>query len=105
MDAQGHIFYIIDECITNTRKYAQAKNVWVRMGIRANNFVAQVEDDGSGFDVADVQARYDERGSLGMINLHERTELLGGKLRIDSALGKGTRVTVIVPVKGVMKYE
>jgi signal transduction histidine kinase len=100
-DAQGHIFYIIDECITNSRKYAQAKNVWVRIGIRDNSFVAQVEDDGSGFDVAEVQDRYDERGSLGMINLHERTELLGGKIRIESAPGKGTRVTVIIPVKGV----
>jgi signal transduction histidine kinase len=105
MDAQGHIFYIIDECITNARKYAHANHVWVRLGIRDSSFVAQVEDDGSGFDVAAIQARYDERGSLGMINLHERTELLGGKLRIESAPGKGTRITVIVPLVSEMAYE
>ncbi len=64
-----------------------------------------MEDDGSGFDVAAIQARYDERGSLGMINLHERTELLGGKLRIESAPGKGTRITVIVPLVSEMAYE
>jgi signal transduction histidine kinase len=101
VDAQGGVFYIIQEAISNARKHAQAKNLWVRMGIRADNFVAQVEDDGCGFDVADVQARYDERGSLGMINLHERTELLGGKIRIESAPGKGTRVTLTVPLESV----
>jgi signal transduction histidine kinase len=102
LDAQGGIFYIIDEAITNARKHAQARNLWVRMGIRDDDFVAQIEDDGSGFDVGAVQARYDERGgSLGMINLLERTELLGGTLRIESAPGKGTRITVIVPLKGV----
>lgn len=104
-DAQGHIFYIIEECITNARKYAQADNLWVRMGMRDDSFVVQVEDDGSGFDVAAVQDRYDERGSLGMINLHERTELLGGTIRIESAPGKGTRVTVILPLRGEMAYE
>jgi signal transduction histidine kinase len=101
MDAQGGIFYIIEECINNARKHAQANNVWIRMGRRDSNFVAQVEDDGCGFDVAGIQARYDERGSLGMINLHERTELLGGKIRVESAPGKGTRITVIIPIEGI----
>jgi signal transduction histidine kinase len=103
-DAQGGIFYIIEECINNTRKHAQANNVWVRMGIRDHSFVAQVEDDGSGFDVAAIQDRYDERGSLGMINLHERTELLGGKIRVESAPGRGTRITVIIPLKDEITY-
>jgi signal transduction histidine kinase len=105
MDAQGGIFYIIEECLNNARKHAQANNVWVRMGIRDNSFVAQVEDDGCGFDVSSVQARYDERGSLGMINLNERTELLGGKIRIESAPGRGTRITVIVPIKKAKMNE
>jgi signal transduction histidine kinase len=98
VDVQGGIFYIIEECINNVRKHAQATNLWVRLGIRNDTFIAQVEDDGIGFDVTGVQARYDERGSLGMINLHERTELLGGQLRIESAPGRGTRITVMVPL-------
>jgi signal transduction histidine kinase len=105
LDVQGGIFYILQEAITNARKHARPRNVWVRMGIRDSSFVAQVEDDGSGFDVAGVQERYDERGSLGMINLHERTELLGGRIRIESAPGKGTRVTLTVPLTGVKMNE
>jgi signal transduction histidine kinase len=98
-EAQGAIFYIIEEAVANARKHAQATNLWIRMGIRDVSFVAQIEDDGTGFDVANVQARYDERGSLGMINLHERTELLGGQIRIESAPGRGTRITLITPLQ------
>lgn len=104
-DAQGAIFYIIEEAITNARKHAQASNLWIRMGLRNNNLVLQIEDDGIGFDVASVQNRYDERGSLGMINLHERTELLGGRIRIESAPGKGTRITVIAPLRSIAARE
>jgi Signal transduction histidine kinase len=96
---QGVIFYIIEEAIGNARKHARAKNMWVRLYTRANTFFAEVEDDGVGFDVDAVQARYDERGSLGMINMHERADMIGGKLSIASAPGKGTRVTLSVPLQ------
>jgi len=96
-NAQGVIFYIIEEAICNARKHAQAENIWVRLGIQDNLFVAEVQDDGTGFDVAEVQLRYDERSSLGMINMHERAELVGGKLSIASATGSGTRITLTVP--------
>ena len=43
--------------------------------------------------------RYDERGSLGMINMHERAELVGGQLTIASASGEGTRITLTVPLR------
>jgi signal transduction histidine kinase len=99
INAQGVIFYIIEEALSNARKHAQADNHWVRLGKGQNSIFAQIEDDGVGFDVAGVQARYDERGSLGMINLHERTELVGGKIHIESAPGKGTRITLVVPLR------
>jgi signal transduction histidine kinase len=98
-NAQGVIFYIIEEAICNARKHAQAENIWVRFGIQDNSFVAEVQDDGTGFDVAEVQLRYDERSSLGMINMHERAELVGGKLSIASAPGSGTRIILTVPLR------
>jgi len=98
--AQGVIFYIVEEAITNARKHGQAENVWVRLYIQGDVFVAQIEDDGRGFDVDAVQVRYDERGSLGMINMYERAELIGGTLTIVSAIGEGTRNTLTVPLHG-----
>ena len=99
MNVQGVIFYILDEAIGNARKHASAKNIWVRLNIQDSLFVAEVEDDGCGFDVDAVQVSYDKRGSLGMINMHERAELVSGKLTIASALGEGTRVTLTVPLE------
>jgi len=58
----------------------------------------EVRDDGVGFDVAAVNRSYDQRGSLGMVNLRERTELVNGVLNIQSASGKGTRVQVYIPL-------
>jgi len=45
-----------------------------------------------------VDTAYDQRGSLGMVNLRERAELVNGRLNIDSAPGKGTRVQVYIPL-------
>jgi signal transduction histidine kinase len=45
-----------------------------------------------------VNRAYDKRGSLGMVNLRERTELVNGLLHIDSAPGKGTKVQVFIPL-------
>jgi signal transduction histidine kinase len=98
-NVQGVTFYIVEEAIGNARKHARPENIWVRLYIRDSQFVAEIEDDGCGFDVDGVQVRYDQRGSLGMINMHERAELIGGELAIASALGEGTRITLSVPLR------
>lgn len=98
-NTQGVIFYIIEEAIGNARKHAKAENIWVRLYVKDGLFVAEVEDDGQGFDVDAVQMSYDERGSLGMTNMHERAELVSGELAIASAPGKGTRIRLTVPLR------
>ncbi len=98
-DQQGMVFYIIEEALSNARKHAQARNIWVRLRMERDGFLATVEDDGVGFDVSILKAGYDERGSLGMLNMRERAELAGGKWEITSTPGKGTRVSLWVPLK------
>ncbi|MCJ7737502.1 MAG: GAF domain-containing sensor histidine kinase [Anaerolineae bacterium] len=95
---QGVTFYIIDEAINNARKHARADNIWIRLAVKRDTFYAEVNDDGHGFDVDAMQHRYDERSSLGMINMRERAELINGKLSVRSAPGSGTRVTLAVPL-------
>ena len=99
MGKQGVIFYIIEEAANNARKHANAPHIWVRLRpFEKEVALLEVEDDGLGFDVEAVNKSYDKRGSLGMINLRERTELVNGLLNIDSAPGKGTRVQVYIPL-------
>lgn len=95
---QGVLFYIAEEAVTNARKHAKANHIWVRLKRDGDLLTLEIQDDGVGFDVAQVEANYEQRGSLGMINLHERAELLNGLMRIDSARGKGTRILALVPL-------
>jgi signal transduction histidine kinase len=96
---QAVVFYIAEEAVNNARKHAQATRIWVRLKmLREGMSLLEVEDDGVGFDLNSVDSNYANRGSLGMINLRERTELVNGLLRIDSAPGRGTRVQVVIPL-------
>jgi len=99
MGKQGVIFYIIEEAANNARKHANAAHIWVRLRpFESEIALLEIEDDGIGFDVAAVNRSYDKRGSLGMVNLRERSELVTGLLNLDSAPGKGTRVQVYIPL-------
>ena len=99
MGKQGVIFDIIEEAVNNARKHANAFHIWVRLrAFERDIALLDIEDDGAGFDVEAVNKSYDKRGSLGMINLRERSELVNGLLNIDSAPGKGTRIQVYIPL-------
>lgn len=99
MGKQGVIFYIIEEATNNARKHANAVHIWVRLRpFETGIALLEIEDDGLGFDVESVNRSYDKRGSLGMVNLRERTELVSGLLNIDSAPGKGARIQVYIPL-------
>lgn len=101
MGKQGVIFYIIEEALNNARKHANAANIWVRLGsYQPGVALLEVEDDGIGFDVSQVNKAYDKRSSLGLVNLRERAELVNGLLDIQSTLGKGTRISVYIPLTG-----
>ncbi|MEO0565323.1 MAG: sensor histidine kinase, partial [Chloroflexota bacterium] len=94
----GTIFYIIEEAVNNARKHAEADVIYVRVSRYEDVVLVEIKDDGLGFDVAAVSENYEGRTSLGMVNLHERTDLVDGTLTIDSSPGKGTTVSVVVPV-------
>ncbi|MGD8814777.1 MAG: GAF domain-containing sensor histidine kinase [Anaerolineales bacterium] len=95
---QNVLFYVADEAINNSRKHARAAHVWVRAYNRDDIFVLEIEDDGVGFDVKALEDGYEERGSLGMVNMHERAEIVNGVLKIDSGNGRGTVVGLAVPL-------
>jgi signal transduction histidine kinase len=91
------IFAIVQETVNNAIKHAQAQNIIVQLTETATAIYTVIKDDGQGFDVDQVMNNYEQRGSLGMLNLKERTQLIGGELNIRSAPGSGTRITIQVP--------
>ncbi len=96
--AQSVVFPILEEALGNARKYAKATLVDIRMWHEDRLFVARVQDDGVGFDVEEVNQGYSTRGSLGLLNMQERAERIDGSLRLESEPGKGTKVTLVVPL-------
>lgn len=96
---QTIIFFIAEEAITNARKHAQAAHIWVRLNPLEKDLVLlEVEDDGIGFDVSSLNTWYDQRGSLGMVNMRERAELVNGLFQISSTPGRGTTIRVLIPL-------
>jgi signal transduction histidine kinase len=100
-DAQGMIFYVVEEAVGNARKHAQATDIWIIARRDNETYLIEVRDNGKGFDVGKVQASYDKRGSLGMVNMSERAEVMKAKLAIASAAGQGTRVMLRFPLERI----
>jgi signal transduction histidine kinase len=99
INKQAIIFYIAEEAASNARKHAQAQHIWIHLKALNNDLaLLEVRDDGVGFDVSSISASYDQRGSLGMINMRERAELVNGVFSIKSAENEGTTVQVVIPL-------
>lgn len=89
------LFRIAQEALNNITKHARATEVSIALEASAEGVVLTVADDGCGFDPA---ARPEQATrSLGMVSMRERAESIGGKLRVESAPGGGTRVIVEAP--------
>jgi signal transduction histidine kinase len=96
---QGVIFYIVEEAVNNARKYAEAEIVQVSLKkVHREVVLLEIMDNGVGFNVGEVDAGYEQRGSLGMVNMRERTDLLNGIFQIKSEVGKGTHISVYIPL-------
>ncbi len=91
------LFRVIQELLGNVEHHANANRVLVSLDVGEQFVSATVEDDGNGFDVQ--QTLSDARGgkTLGIGNILERVELLGGEIRFESSIGRGTRVSLRLP--------
>jgi signal transduction histidine kinase len=101
MPKQTVVFYLCEEAVNNARKHAQATEVNIRLNYAQNDAsiaILEIADDGVGFDMKQVMGSYERRGSLGMINLRERSELISALLKIESSPGNGTRIRVFIPL-------
>ncbi len=98
-DAQIIIYRIFQECLTNISKHAGATEVSIAVRKQDDDLVCiALEDNGAGFDPAEVSDRRVAGRGLGLAALNERARMLGGTLEIWSQPGAGTKVTCVIPV-------
>jgi signal transduction histidine kinase len=99
MSKQGVAFYIAEEAVNNARQHAEAETIWLRVKkFQPEVILLEIEDNGVGFNVGEVDMGYEKRSSLGMVNMRERTELVNGLFHLSSEVGKGTHIRVLIPV-------
>ncbi len=84
----------VAESLTNIARHAQASSASVSVTALENVLTAEVSDDGLGFDPASVAA-----GHYGLLGMRERARLNGGSLQLRSEAGKGTRLTLSLPLQ------
>jgi signal transduction histidine kinase len=94
-DVETGLFRIAQEALTNVSKHARATQISVTLETGADNVRLTIADDGAGFEPS-LLREHGEGSGWGLINIRERAEALGGKLRVDTAPGRGTRISVQV---------
>jgi two-component system sensor histidine kinase DegS len=87
------LFRAIQELLGNAVRHSQASQIAVQIDIAEASVKIVVEDNGKGFDVASVL----EGGNMGIKVIKERVEMLGGFMDVESALGRGSRITFQIP--------
>jgi len=92
------LFRIAQEALTNIAKHARASHVVVSLEIQPTRIWASIQDDGRGFDTAQVFRRDNLHTGWGLLGIQERAALLGGQYEIESEPGRGTCVRVQVPL-------
>ena len=97
-DVEVSLFQAVREALVNTAKHAQAAHAHVLLDWSdAGGLVVNVEDDGCGFDVVEVEARRSRARGFGLFSMRERLGVLGGRAAVESGRGRGTRVRLEMP--------
>lgn len=88
-------FRVVQECLTNVARHAQALHVLVLLKCQDDELMLRVSDDGKGMDTTKDR----KRNSYGAMGMRERVHNLGGTLNFSSVKGEGTSVEVVIPIK------
>jgi signal transduction histidine kinase len=97
-EIEATAFRIVQEALTNIAKHAHATSGRIYLQRLTNTVLITIEDDGTGFDVADGAPASPRRG-LGLLGIRERVVQVRGTLRLESSPMKGTRLTVELPAQ------
>jgi two-component system sensor histidine kinase UhpB len=92
------LYRIVQECLTNTAKHANANKVTITLKEETDRVYARITDDGNGFDYEALLRTPGQERGLGLAGMNERAVLLDGTLTIHSTPGIGTIIEVSIPL-------
>lgn len=100
LEIRSLLFRSVREILFNVVKHSGAASAVVEVRNEGNLFHISVKDNGNGFDQEAFKERSADENGLGLLSIEERMDFLGGRLEIDSALGRGCCVSLCVPMGG-----
>jgi PAS domain S-box-containing protein len=92
------LFQAVRELLLNVVKYAGVKEARAELSSEDSWVRIVVEDKGMGFDPAHLRGAGGTEGGFGMMSIRERLNLLGGRMEVDSAPGRGSRISLVAPI-------
>jgi PAS domain S-box-containing protein len=92
------LFQAVRELLINVAKHGHTKKAEISLRKSADGLLLQVADQGAGFDLTKLAVKKENKSGFGLFNIRQRIGYLGGGFSIASDPGKGTRVTLVVPL-------
>jgi signal transduction histidine kinase len=96
-DVELAIYRIVQEALSNVVRHSQAGTVAILFSFRNGDIQAEIRDDGVGFDAPPKASTLAASGKFGLMGMHERADLIGAELSIESEPGRGTQVRLALP--------
>jgi two-component system sensor histidine kinase DegS len=98
-DVEVTAFRVVQESLANAVKHSRATQVEVDLEFLEEELRIIVRDNGKGFEIPEGVGALGRAGQMGLVGMFERAEMMGGKIDLQSAIGKGTILTVSVPLR------
>ena len=89
------IYRVAQEALENCVRHAEAKTLWVMLTHSTKQLKVCIKDDGQGFD----RSNSTSLGRYGVAGMQERAQVIGSTLQVESSIGQGTTVQLVVPLK------
>lgn len=102
---EAAVYRLVQEAFTNALKHAAPSYVSLEMAYRPKSVRLLITDNGSGFQVEQTLAKTKDSTHFGLIGMRERVELLDGKMEIESEKGRGTKITISIPINAELRKE
>ena len=99
-DTELNLYRILQESLGNIERHARATEVAIELSKKGTLLCARIHDNGRGFDPLRTRAE-GERPGMGLVDMRERAEFVGGRCALTSAPGNGTEIVIEMPLRSV----
>jgi PAS domain S-box-containing protein len=98
-DTRALVLQMVRELLSNVINHAGADQAYVTLRQEEGALLIQIKDEGQGFDLEQVRVRHQDSSAFGLFSIQDRLALIGGRLEMDSIIGQGTQMTLIIPTR------